>query len=111
MATTYKILAAYNGGSAWGDWYTLYTVPSGKSAIISSLVAANTGLAGEQMGVQLTPALTGFPVKLVPADAAGMAQNSRVAFTEGWTIGEGDSIAVWDINGAVHYSIFGTEIG
>ncbi len=88
---------------------TLYTVPAGRRAVISSLVVAETG------GV-----LTTFRVHIGLAGAAPVAGNAAFYDTEidmnqhfgvceGWTLAAGDKVYVRSVSGAVTFLLNGEE--
>lgn len=111
MAIEYKRLGTARPAS--GVETALYTVPTGKQAVISSLIATNTSgsinhrfvvsalnAAGEAMGT------ANFIAVYVP-----LAPNSTYSFTEGWTLAAGQTIAVATYDGSeVNYNLFGSEM-
>ena len=109
MAITYKILGAKNSASMMFDWSTIYTVPTGKSAVISSISISNPTYGSGNIGVQIySPIFGPTPLSIVPYNS--LAVGSRVSFSEGWTLSEGDSVLVDDANDGFHYVLFGSEI-
>lgn len=111
MAIEYKRLGTARPSA--GVETALYTVPSGKQAVISSLLVTSTSgsashrivvsalnTSGESMGS------SNFIAVYVPVPA-----NSTVNFTEGWTLGAGQTIAVAVYDGSeVNFNLFGSEI-
>ncbi len=106
MATTYKILAATAGNSSV-SWTQAYTVPANTSAVISSVVVANTSTSATNIGIRVYSSAAAFSVYMVPNATGNLAATSRVAFTEGWTLSAGDRI---EIIGPANYTVFGSEI-
>lgn len=92
MATTFKVLGqSAPSGTANAD---LYTVGAGKSAVISSLVIANTTATATTARVFVRVAgATAATSNAVAYDVA-IAANSHNALTEGWTLAATDVITV-----------------
>jgi len=111
MAIAYKRLGTSTPANTAKT--VLYTVPSGKSAIISSLVVTGTFNSGTQTFNMY--ALTSSSETEVPSNALGLnlsiSANSTVAFTEGWTLAAGETIAVISNTGSgLNFNLFGSEI-
>lgn len=117
MATEYKRLGYVLPATTAKT--TLYTVPSGKQAIISSFVA----------NAQFTTGTQTFSIYALTsageteADSNTIGKNltikgymdspgaGTVAFTEGWTLNAGESIAVTSASGSgISFHLFGCEI-
>lgn len=87
----------------------VYTVPAGRRAVISSLIAAETG--------GTTQAIRIYARKNGAAAAAGnevipdgsLAGNTHQPFTEGWTLAAGDVITSRSASGTVTFTLFGEE--
>lgn len=109
MPTTYKILgqaAPANTSNA-----NLYTVPSSTSAVVSSLVVANTtGTAATCRVFVRIAGATAAASNSVAYDLS-IAANSHVAFTEGWALATTDVVTVQTGTGnALTFTLFGSEI-
>ena len=109
MAIKYKILGqAFPAANANA---TLYTVPEGNSAIISTLNVCNLSLSNVVFriavvkgGVTPTPSNSyiAFNTALPPQDAIGL--------TLGMTMDATDIVQVHSIQGNVSFNLFGSEI-
>lgn len=111
MAIAYKRLG--NLVSSGNTKAILYTVPTGKQAIVSSLVVTATFASGSQ--TFNVYALTSAGETEAVTNAIGLnlsiSANSVVAFTEGWTLGPGETIAVISNTGSgLNFNLFGSEI-
>ena len=108
MATTYKILGRGTGGPAPAT--TVYTVPTGKVAVISTLSVSNNAGAGNNINVYLTPdAATSASTGNALLYSTAFAANSRAAFTWGLTLTAGQTLK---INGGASATliVFGSEM-
>jgi hypothetical protein len=103
LANTYKILGAVTGGSTPT---VLYTVGSGKSAVLSSISACNNTGGAITINVQVQIGGSGQFFYLLPN--ASLSAGTRIGVTEGWTLNAGDVIRVGG-NGA-DFVLFGSEI-
>lgn len=110
MAIEYKRL----GTAIPGNTKTvLYTVPTGKQAIISSLVVTATFSGGTQTFdvYALTSAAEATALSNTLGFNLTISANTVVAFTEGWTLGPGETIAVISNTGSgLNFNLFGSEI-
>lgn len=91
----------------------LYTVPANTQAIISSLVVTATFNTGTQTFSVYALTSSGETESLTNAIGLNMSisANSTVAFTEGWTLGPGETIAVISNTGSgLNFNLFGSEI-
>jgi hypothetical protein len=109
MATTYKIL----GQSAPADTSNadLYTVGSGKSAVISTVHIANvTGTAAKvRVFARIAGATAGVGNALVYD--VSIAANSFLALTTGITLAATDVLTVRsETSNAITFTVFGSEI-
>lgn len=113
MPTAYKSLAAYQSPNS-PVWVDLYTVPANTTTVVSSIVVSNPISVGAKMGIRLVKASNATTVTLVPlpASTANLAAETRVAFTEGWTLSAGDKIQIQGTTGSggIDWSLFGSEI-
>lgn len=108
MATTFKVLGqSAPSGTTNAD---LYTVGAGKSAVLSSLVIANTtGTAATARIFVRVAGATAAAANAVAYDV-NIAANSHAAFTEGWTLSATDVITVQAGTGnALTFTLFGQE--
>lgn len=109
MAFTYKVL----GQSAPADTNNaaLYTVPTGKSAIISAIHVAN--VTGAAVNARLFVQVNGATAAVGNAIAydVSIAANSVFALSEGITLAAADVISVRSsVGSALTFTLFGSEI-
>lgn len=108
MATTYKVLGQVNP-SATTDT-TLYTVGSGKSAVVSTITVANQNSAAATFRIAIRPAGEAIAAKHYIAYGSTVAANDTTAFTVGVTLAATDVITVYASTGTVSFNAFGSEI-
>jgi hypothetical protein len=109
MAIAYKVLGqSAPASTANAD---LYTVPSAKSAVISTLVIANTTATAATARVFIRiAAATAAASNAVIYDVT-IPANSHASFTEGWTLTTTDVLTVQSgTANALTFSAFGSEI-
>jgi len=111
MAIAYKRLGSVTPANT--SKTILYTVPSNTQAIVSSLVVTGTFDTGTQ--TFNVYALTSAGETASASNAIGLnlplSAYSTVAFTEGWTLGAGETIAVISNTGSgLNFNLFGSEI-
>lgn len=89
----------------------LYTVPGSTSAVVSTIVACNTGTVPTTIGVQVRVAGAASNVKqyIIPATFPVPGNNAHV-MTIGITLAATDVVYVTSGNGLVSFNLFGTEI-
>lgn len=111
MAIEYKRLGTAIPGTTKT---VLYTVPSGKQAIVSSLVVTPTfsGVGTQTFSLY---ALTSAGETESNSNTLGLnltvSAGTPVVFTEGWTLGAGETIAVTSASGSgLNFNLFGSEI-
>lgn len=110
MATTYKILGQLNPAASYGDNTALYTVPSGKQCVVSSLVICNQSTAANYR-IAVRPASqssTTGPNWIVYGATVGASDTTVI--TPGITLAAGDTVWAYASTGSVSFSIFGTEL-
>lgn len=103
MATTYKILGRASGGPAAPA--TVYTVPTGKAAVVSNIVLYNANGGAITASVYISDGTT--QRTLMQGEA--MATNTRVSHTYGITLGAGWRLLV-NGSGSVIMHVFGSEM-
>lgn len=108
MATNYKILGqSMPTNNTFTD---LYTVPSGNSAVISTLNVCNTTAANVSFRVLARPqGNTISAQQYIVYDAALPAQDA-IGLTLGMSLGPADKITVFSFQGNVSFTLFGSEI-
>lgn len=109
MPTTYKIL----GQSAPADTNNtnLYTVGAGKSAVVSSLVIANTTGTAATCRVFVRIAGAAAAVGNATFYDVSVPANTHTSFTEGWSLAATDIVTVQTgTSNALTFTLFGSEI-
>lgn len=111
MATTYKILGQLNPAASYGGTTALYTVPSGKQCVVSSLVICNQYTAANYR-IAVRPASQGTTtdVKNWIVYGATVGASDTTVITPGITLAAGDTVWAYGSTGSVSFSIFGTEL-
>lgn len=107
-SNAYKVLGQSNPAANTNT--DLYTVPSGKSAIISTLAICNEGGSQTTFRVAVRPAGAGIAAQHYIAYDAVVEANDMVALTLGITLGAGDVITVRAGTANVAFNAFGNEI-
>jgi len=108
MATRYKVLGQVAPSATTNT--TLYTVPSLKETIVSTLVVTNRGIALTEFDIAVRPggetlADKHYIAKTVPINGA-----DSTTITIGLTLTAGDVITVYAANANLSFSAFGSEI-
>lgn len=108
MATNFKILGQSAPSSTSN--VDLYTVGSGKQAIVSTLVIANTTSSSATTRVFVRKAgATANAATAVMYDVT-IGANSHNAFTEGWAMDATDVVTVQSsVGNALTFTLFGQE--
>ena len=106
MATTYKILGQITGSAATSS---LYTVPTAKQAVVSSIVIANRSTSTATYYIGALPSGSSIANQHWIAFAVPVSGSDSTALTLGVTLNAGDSIQVsGNLTGS--FSAFGSEI-
>ena len=108
MANTYKILGQVTDASGETE---LYTVPSGKSAVISSIIVCNRRPEARIFTISISPDVTaGTDPKDYIYYEVTLAGNDTFIATVGITLAAQNVVRVSSDDNRVSFSIFGTEI-
>jgi hypothetical protein len=109
MAQDYKILGQSNPNATTET--TLYTVPAGKQAVISTLVACNQAGTAATFRIAVRPAADSVTAaKHWIAYGSTVAASDSTILTIGLTLSAGDKIQVYGSTANISFSAFGTEI-
>ena len=104
---------SYTGRTFAGPLTALYTVPAGKSAVISDLTITNSGKVVTPYRVAVLPSGTAVAnislSNFITFDEIVKPRQSRNQ-AQGITLGAGDSIYVAADNGEVTFQLFGAEV-
>ena len=105
---TYKVLA--QEAPAATTLTDAYTVPASTSAVISSIVAAETNGAADDIRISIAVAgAADSPEQYIAFDFALSANDSQ-AFTLGITLATTDVVRVYSTTGDTVFNVFGVEI-
>ena len=109
MAEVIKILGQLApSASTYG---TLYTVPSSKSAVISSITICNTNATDKSVRVHIVASGGSEGFGNVLYYDLEVPRNETLCTTQGITLATGDFVRVWASATNVCFQIFGSEIG
>lgn len=106
MAATYKILGQSVG--ALSDT-NLYTVPTGKSSVLSTILVCNTLSASTTYRLAVIPSGTTLQNKHYIAYDTNIGSNDTTALTLGITLGSDDKLNLYGSTGLT-FSVFGSEL-
>ena len=108
MATTYKVLG--QSAPAATTPADLYTVPSAKAAIISTLVVANRNNASATFRVSVRPAGAAQANQHYIAYDVSVGANDSTALTLGITMATTDVLTVYASSADLSFNAFGSEV-
>jgi hypothetical protein len=108
MPTAYKVLGQSKPTAATAT--TLYTVPAGTSAVISSLVISNITNDYSLIRIAVRPAGATLEDKHYIAYDNNLGGYSTRVYTMGMTLATTDVITVYDSTGKCSFNLFGSEI-
>jgi hypothetical protein len=108
MANTLKILGQVNTTNTAAT--SLYTVPSGASAVISTLTICNLNSANNYYRIALRPNGATLANSHYIAYDNIVAPFDTVALSLGLTMGQNDVITVQGTFDSITFSAFGTEV-
>jgi glucose-6-phosphate dehydrogenase assembly protein OpcA len=109
MATTYKVLGQSNPAATTAT--TLYTVPSAKSAVVSTITICNQAATSATYRIAIRPAGAALTASQYIAYDATVTANNSTNITIGVTLATTDIITVYASSATVSFAAFGTEIG
>lgn len=108
MATTYKVLGQSNPAATTAT--TLYTVPAGTSAVISTINICNQASTVGNFRVAVRPGGEALAAKHYIAYDTALAGLDSIAITIGVSLATTDVITVYASASTFSFSIFGAEI-
>jgi glucose-6-phosphate dehydrogenase assembly protein OpcA len=108
MATIYKVLGQVAPSATTAT--TLYTVPSAKQAVVSTIVVANRNASGQLYRIAVRPAGATLANQHYVAYDVTVAGGDSSTLTLGITLATGDIITVYAGNADLSFSAFGSEI-
>ena len=107
MPATYKVLGQLEPAAITAS--TLYTVPSAKSTIVSTINAANLGGATDFIRIAIRPAGATLEDKHYIAYNVPLPAGSFLPITIGVTLATTDVVTVYSQTGATSFNAFGSE--
>ena len=108
MATTYKVLGQVAPSATTAT--TLYSVPSGKSAVVSTIAVTNRASSAATYRIAIRVAGAALANEDYIAYDATVAANDTTAFTIGVTLAATDVITVYASTANLSFNAFGSEI-
>jgi hypothetical protein len=108
MATTFKVLGQSLPASI--TFTTLYTVPVGNSAIISTLNICNVSASNVTFRAAIRPAGATLTTAQYIAYDIALASQDAIGLTLGMTLAATDVVTVHSVQGNVAFNLFGSEI-
>ena len=109
MASVYKVLAQ-SAPSATTE-STLYTVPSGYSAVVSTIAITNQAGSSGTYRIAVRPAADASTTqKQYIVYGATVAASDSILLTLGLTLATGDVVRVYASSANMSFSAFGSEI-
>ena len=119
MATTYKVLAQTGSSGSTGNGSAtlaattntnLYTVPSAKAAVVSTITVANLAGASGTFRIAVRPAGATIATQHYIAYDVTIGALDTVSLTMGITLATTDIITVYASASTMSFSVFGSEI-
>jgi hypothetical protein len=107
MATTYKVLGQSAPSATTAT--SLYTVGSGKSAVVSTIAVCNRGSAGTYR-IAIRPAGATLSNEHYIAYDSAITANNTTFITIGVTLAATDVVTVYASSADMSFSAFGSEI-
>lgn len=108
MAETYKVLG--QSAPAATTATSVYTVPNGKMAVVSTIFVCNRGGVSGAYRIAIRPGGATLANQHYLIYDTVVNGNSTDAFTNGITLGPGDIVSVYATNANFSFSVFGSEI-
>lgn len=109
MAINYKVLGQSAPSSATN--VDVYTVPSGKQTIVSTISVANRGTGASSYRIAVRPNGATLSTEHYIAYDIAIAANDTTVLTIGLTMDEADVITAYALTASVSFGVFGSEIG
>lgn len=108
MATTYKVLGQVAPSATTAT--TLYTVPSAKSTVVSTISVCNQAATAATYRIAIRPAGATLAGLHYIAYDATVAANDSTMFTIGVTLATTDVVTVYASTANLSFGAFGSEI-
>lgn len=108
MAFDYKVLGQSAPAATTNT--TVYTVPSGKQTIVSTISVANRGTSASSYRLAVRPNGATLSNEHYIAYDVAIAANDTTVLTIGLTLDESDVITAYALSASVSFGVFGSEI-
>ena len=108
MATTYKVLGQLAAAATTNE--TLYAVPSGSYAVVSTLNICNRSTANITFRAAIRVANAAINNSHYIAFDTSVPSNDSIALTLGLTLANTDVVTVYAGSANLTFSLFGTEV-
>lgn len=108
MPSTYKVLGQVQPSA--NTLTTLYTVPSSKQAVVSTIVVTNLGPTATTYRIAIRPAGAAINNKHYIAYDISIPTLDSLSLTLGVTLDTTDIVSVESYSGLVSFNLFGSEI-
>jgi hypothetical protein len=108
MAYAYKVLGQSAPSATTNT--DVYTVGSGKQAIISTITVANRAASGATYRIAIRPSGAALSNEHYLAYDVGVSANDTVALTLGITLATTDVVTIYASTANLSFGVFGSEI-
>ncbi len=108
MAYIYKVLGQSAPSATTNT--DVYTVGTGKQAIISTITIANRGASNATYRIAIRPNSAVLANQHYIAFGAGVPANDTIALTLGISLGANDVVTVYSSTTDLSFGVFGSEI-
>jgi hypothetical protein len=108
MATTYQVLGQVAPSATTAT--TLYTVPTGKQVVVSTLVVANRAATNASYRIAVRPAGATLSNEHYIAYDVTVGASDSTTLTLGITLGVADVITIYASSADLSFSAFGSTI-
>lgn len=108
MAYTYKVLGQSSPSATTNT--DVYTVGSGKQAIVSTITVANRAATAATYRIAIRPAGATLANQHYIAYDVGIAANDTTPITIGISLGAADVVTVYASSANLSFGVFGSEI-
>lgn len=108
MAAIYKVLGQSNPAATTAT--TLYTVPSGKSTVVSTIIVCNQTTSNATFRIAIRPAGAALAAQHYVAYDVTVGASDSTALTLGITLATTDVITIYASSATLSFSVFGSEV-
>jgi glucose-6-phosphate dehydrogenase assembly protein OpcA len=108
MATTYKVLAQSNPAATTAT--DIYTVGTGKSTVVSTIVVANLAAADAQFRIAIRAGGATLANQHYIAYNVTVGASDSTTLTLGVTLAATDVVTVYASTATISFNLFGSEI-